>query len=68
MQATNGFATQQQLGDWRVPLDEWKSTPGAWGGLSFGEVLARKPRGWRTVTILDDSSMLELLAKQQMLI
>ena len=38
-----GFATQQQLDDWRVALDEWKATPGACGGLSFGEILARNP-------------------------
>ena len=40
-----GFATQQQLDDWRDGLDEWKVTPGACGGLSFGEVLASKPQG-----------------------
>ncbi len=39
-----GFATQQQLDEWSEALDVWKVTPGACGGLSFGEVLARKPQ------------------------
>ncbi len=39
-----GFATQEQLDDWRVGLDEWRDTPGSCGGLSFGEAVARKPR------------------------
>ena len=38
-----GFATHQQLDEWSQALDEWRDTPGACGGLSFGEVLARKP-------------------------
>ena len=41
--AKYGFATQEQLDNWREALDEWKVAPGACGGLSFGEVLARKP-------------------------
>ena len=38
-----GIATQEQLDAWRDGLDEWRDTPGACGGLAFGEAAARKP-------------------------
>ena len=37
-----GLATQEQFDEWRQGLDEWKSHPGAVGGLAFGEAIARK--------------------------
>ena len=39
-----GLATQQQFDDWRQTLDQWKSTPGAFAGMAWGEAMARKPR------------------------
>ena len=39
-----GFATQEQLDQWRQNLDEWKGDPGACGAFAFGEVIARKPQ------------------------
>ena len=39
---TFGLATQEQIAEWRQGLDEWKSHPGAVGGLAFGEAIARK--------------------------
>ena len=37
-----GLATQEQFDEWRQGLDEWKSHPGAVGGLAFGEAIAHK--------------------------
>ena len=39
-----GFATQEQIDQWRQNLDEWKGDPGACGAFAFGEVIARKPQ------------------------
>ena len=38
-----GLATQEQFDGWRVALDQWKSHPGAVGGIAFGEAIASKP-------------------------
>ena len=37
-----GLATQEQFDEWRQGLDEWKSHPGAVGGLAFGEAIAHR--------------------------
>ena len=37
-----GLATQEQFDEWEQGLDEWKSHPGAVGGIAFGEAIARK--------------------------
>ena len=38
-----GLATQEQFDTWRAGLDEWKASPGAVGGVAFGECVAVKP-------------------------
>ncbi len=38
-----GLATQEQFDGWRHALDEWKSHPGAFGAIAFGECLAVNP-------------------------
>ena len=38
-----GLATQEQFDEWRQGLDEWRSHPGAVGGMAFGEAVAVKP-------------------------
>ena len=38
-----GIATQEDFDQWSLNLDEWKSHPGAVGGLAFGEAIGRKP-------------------------
>ena len=35
-----GLATQEQFDQWRLEIDQWRETPGAVGGLAFGEALA----------------------------
>lgn len=40
-----GLATQEQFDRWRVEMDEWKDSPGAVGGLAFGEGIGVKPGG-----------------------
>ncbi len=38
-----GLATQEDFDQWSLNLEEWKSHPGAVGGLAFGEAIGRKP-------------------------
>lgn len=38
-----GLATQEDFDRWRVEIDQWKSEPGAVGGLAFGEATGMKP-------------------------
>ncbi len=37
-----GIATQEKFDFWRSELDHWRDSPGAFGGLAFGEHIARK--------------------------
>ena len=39
-----GFATQEQLDQWRQNLDSGRATPGRAEAFAFGEVIARKPQ------------------------
>ena len=38
-----GVATQEQFDEWRRNLEEWKTMPGALGGMAFGECMGTKP-------------------------
>ena len=37
------LATHEQFKEWRDDLEQWKSHPGAFGALAFGEAIASKP-------------------------
>ncbi len=39
----HGLATHEQFKEWRDDLEQWKSHPGAFGALAFGEAIASKP-------------------------
>ena len=38
-----GLATQEQFDRWRVLIDEWRDSPGAFASIAWGEAIARKP-------------------------
>ena len=38
-----GLATQEQFDRWRIMIDEWRESPGAFATVAWGEAIARKP-------------------------